>query len=181
MIKLQTPLQRQDILKLKIGDEVLVSGTVFTARDKAHKFLAQSNFKPIQGAVIYHCGPIVKDGQIIVAGPTTSSRMNAFMPAIIKRYQTPAIIGKGGIDEATRKALKGRAVYLSAIGGAACLYADKIKVVDVYKKDFGLIESIWQLEVKDFPVIVTMDAHGRSLYDIVQKTSQTIFSKKIKS
>ncbi|EKD78814.1 MAG: hypothetical protein ACD_41C00258G0003 [uncultured bacterium] len=159
------------------GKEVVYSGRMFTARDKAHKWLLQHDFKPLHGAVIYHCGPLYQeqpDGsyQILAAGPTTSARFNLYTPRLIKKYRPRMIIGKGGMDDTVRQALKGVGVYCAAIGGAAVYYAHCItKVIHVYKKDFGMTDAIWELEVKDFPVICMMDSAGKSLYAQVEKQS----------
>ena len=113
--------------------------------------------------------------EIIAAGPTTSARMSLYEENIIKKYGIKAIIGKGGMDKKTSEALqKNKAVYLSALGGAAVLLAESIvKVKDVIKlEEFGIPEALWVLEVKDFPAIVTMDAHNNSLHEIVLKKSE---------
>jgi len=180
MIHLETPIKQSDILKLKAGDKILLSGTIFTARDKAHKFLLENDFRLIQGAPIYHCGPIVDNGEVIAAGPTTSARLNSYTPELIKKYQTKIIIGKGGMDSATLSTMRGKAVYLSATGGAAVLYADKIKLKKIHKKEFGPSEAIYEFEAKDFPAIVTMDAKGKSLYNEIYKKSKKIHDQKIK-
>jgi len=175
---LKTPLNDQDILKLKAGDEVLLSGVIFTARDKAHQFFLDHNFEKINNGIIYHCGPIAQGNKIIAAGPTTSARLNYCTPELIEKYLLKAIIGKGGMDANVLGALKGRAVYLSAIGGAGVQYANKIKKIkNVYKKEFGVVEAIYEFEVKDFPLIVAMDAHGNSLYDEVYERSRAILRK----
>ena len=179
MFALKTPLNNSDILNLKAGDEVLLSGTIFTARDKAHQFLLKNSFSKIKNGVVYHCGPVVKGNQIIAAGPTTSARLNYYTPKLINKYAIKAVIGKGGMDVSVLNALRGKAVYLAAIGGAGVLYADKIKLKDVYKKEFGPTEAIYEFEVTDFPLIVGMDALGTSLYDEVAKKSKVIFEKLI--
>ncbi len=179
MIILNTPLKKEDILKLNVGDEVTITGNIFSARDKAHEFLLAEQFEQIRNSVIYHCGPIIKDDMVIAAGPTTSSRMNIYTPSLIKKYEIKAIIGKGGMDDSVKEALKGNAVYLSAIGGAACLYAEKMKILNVYKKEFGMPEAIWEFEVKEFPLMVTIDAKGNSLYDDVLKKSKEVYLNKI--
>ena len=172
MIKLQTPLKKQDILKLKAGDEILLTGNIFTARDKAHEFLLKKDYSPISGSVIYHCGPLVKNDKVISAGPTTSGRMNKYMPKLIEKYDIAAVIGKGGMDDDVLQSLRGRAIYLSAIGGAGVLYADKIKVKDIYMEEFGMPEAIWEFEIKDFPLLVTMDSMGNSLYKQIEEKSR---------
>lgn len=168
-MKISTPLSKKEVLKLKAGDFVELSGTVFTARDRAHEFLLKNKFPKIKNQIIYHCGPIVKQKgkkfEIISAGPTTSARMNIYTPKIIRKYSIPAIIGKAGMDENVLKALKGKAVYFAAIGGLGAKYAKCITHVNsVYKKEFGMPEAIWELEIKDFPLIVGMDAKGKSIF-----------------
>jgi len=188
MIKLNVPLKEEDVRKLKIGDNVLLDGIIFTARDMAHKFFVESKpeeFKRLlKDGVIYHCGPIVKkedEWRIVAAGPTTSIREEPYMADVIKEYGIRAIIGKGGMGKKTLEACrKYGCAYLSAIGGAAILLAKNIKrVVNVHKLEFGLPEAIWELEVEDFPVIVTMDANGNSLYDNIVKESKKVYDKLI--
>ena len=178
MIRLNTPLDKE-VLKLEIGDKVLLDGTIFTARDKAHEFLLNNDFEKIRNAVIYHCGPIIKDNKVISAGPTTSTRMNAYTPELIEKYGIKAIIGKGGMNTKVLNALKGKAIYLAAIGGAAVIYAKASHVKALYKPEFGMPEAIWELEVKDFPVIVTMDSKGNSIYEDVYEKSKSAFLKLI--
>ena len=177
MIHLNTPLSEKDILSLNAGDLVLLNGTVFTARDKAHKYLLENNLETIKNSVIYHCGPIIKDNKVIAAGPTTSSRVNPYTPELIEKYSIKAIIGKGGMNNSVLTAIKGRAVYLSAVGGAALIYAKNTKIKNVYKKEFGMPEAIWELEVKDFPLTVTMDSKGKSIYADIYQKSKNIFLK----
>jgi len=171
MITLHTPLREDDILKLNVGDKVLLNGTIFTARDKAHLFLLEENFEKIRNGIIYHCGPIIKDNNVIASGPTTSGRMGMFTPGMIEKYGIKAIIGKGGMDASVLEAMKGKTVYLAAVGGAAVVYAKNSKVRNVYKQKFGMPEAIWELYVRDFPVIVAMDSKGNSIYENVREES----------
>lgn len=180
MIRLKTPLSHEDVVKLKVGDSVLLNGTIFTARDKAHSFLLNGDFDKVRNSVIYHCGPIIKDKKVIAAGPTTSSRMNPYTSDLIKIYDVKAIIGKGGMSDDVLNALRRQAVYFSAIGGVAVVYAKAMKVKNVYKKEFGMPEAIWEFTVKDFPVIVTMDSWGNSLYKEVENKSREAFLKLIR-
>lgn len=181
MIKLKTPLSQNDILKLKTGDKVLLSGAIFTARDRAHLFLLKNKFEAINGSVIYHCGPVIKKEncawKVIAAGPTTSARLSAYAPQLIEKYGVKAIIGKGGMDKSVLNALKGSAVYLSAVGGAGAVCANAVKKVkNAYGlEEFGMAEAIWEFEVKNFPLIVTMDARSHSLYEKVYKKSKKNF------
>jgi len=170
-----------DFTTLKVGDGVSLSGRVFTARDRAHLFLMKNNFPRIMNSIIYHCGPIVSGNKVIAAGPTSSSRFNIYAKGLIEKYKIRAIIGKGGMDKNVLEALKGKAVYFSAIGGASLLYTKNIKLKNVYKKEFGMADAIYELEVKDFPVIVTMDSKGNSLHDNILKKSESVFEELTRS
>lgn len=171
MFKLTTPLKTADIFSLSVGDQVLLSGTIFTARDRACQFLLEEKLAQLENSVIYHCGPIIKDNQVIAAGPTTSARMNSYTPELIDKYNWPAIIGKGGMNGDVARALQGRAVYLVALGGVAVLYAQALAVKNVYQPEFGMCEAIWELAAKDFPLIVGMDAKGKSLFANIRQKS----------
>ena len=175
MITVNVPCKEEDILKLNVGEGVLLNGTVFTARDKAHQFLLENDFEKIKDGAVYHCGPIVKDNKVVAAGPTTSYRMDAYTPKLIEKYGIKAIIGKGGMDKEVVEALKGKGVYFSAVGGAAVKYAKAMKVKKVYKQEFGMAEAIWEMEVKDFPVIVAIDSNGNSIYnDILGRSKKEL-------
>ena len=166
------------MLTIRVGDEVNFSGRILTARDRAHRWLLKHDFKPLHGAVLYHCGPMYQqksDGsyEILAAGPTTSARFNHYMPQLIKRYDIRAIIGKGGMDAGVRQALKGIGIYCAAIGGAAVYYTHCItRVINVHKTEFGMTDAIWELEVKDFPVVCMMDSKGKSLFASVERQSR---------
>jgi len=175
MISLNFPLDQKEILDLKIGDRILINGTIFTARDRAHQFLMEHHLGNIDNSIIYHCGPLIKDDLVISAGPTTSSRLNRYTPELIRKYGIKAIIGKGGMDDAVINSLMGKAVYLSAIGGAGITYAKTMRIKNAYNLEFGMSEAIWEFEVKDFPAIVTMDSRGNSLYKQIYKKSEAIF------
>jgi len=177
-IALEAPLSEQQIRSLKVGDVVMLSGPMFTGRDAVHSHLMK-NDPPVdlRGGVLYHCGPVVvKDGdrwRITAAGPTTSIREEPYQGEIIRRYGVRAVIGKGGMGAKTLAALEEHgAVYLNAIGGAAQFYARAITGVDgVSLLEFGTPEAMWHLTVKDFPAIVTMDAHGNSLHKDLEQES----------
>ena len=168
-VRLKTPLSEEDVLKLRAGDIVYLSGTIYTARDSAHRRILslpreKLPFEP-EGAVIYHCGPVVrKTGEgyeIVSAGPTTSARMNRYLNGILA-LGVRGIIGKGGMNV---EPFKDRAVYFAFTGGAGSLAAKSIKRVKaVHWLDLGIPEALWVLEVEDFPLIVAIDAHGGSLY-----------------
>ncbi|WP_456468232.1 FumA C-terminus/TtdB family hydratase beta subunit [Archaeoglobus sp.] len=173
--EIKTPLSVDEVLKLKVGDSVYVTGEIFTARDEAHaralEWLEEGKELPFSfdKAVVYHCGPLVKKNNewvVISAGPTTSARMNPFTPKILERVSCMAIIGKGGMSEDVVKAARGKAVYLAFTGGAGALAAQSIKrVKGIVWEDLGMPEAVWLLEVEKFgPCIVAIDAHGNSLY-----------------
>jgi tartrate/fumarate subfamily iron-sulfur-dependent hydro-lyase beta chain len=172
MIDLATPLKKEDLMELKAGDTVTLSGTIFTARDRAHRYFLENDFKKIKGGVIYHCGPIMMNREAISAGPTTSARMDPYTPRLIERYGIRAVIGKGGMSKEVIEAMRGKAVYLSAIGGAGVLYADAMRFADVsMEKEFGMPEAIWEFDVEKIPLVVGIDAHGRSLYEEISLES----------
>jgi fumarate hydratase, class I len=177
-VTLRAPITEEQIRALRVGDVVLVSGRMFTGRDAVHAHLMK-NAPPIDlnGQVLYHCGPVmVQEGgqwSVKAAGPTTSIREEPYQGEIIRRYGVRAVIGKGGMGAKTLQAMKDAgAVYLNAIGGAAQFYARCIERVDgVSLTEFGTPEAMWHFEVRDFPAIVTMDAHGNSLHKEVEDVS----------
>lgn len=191
MLKLTTPLTEEDVKSLKVGDTVFLSGVIVTARDAAHKLMVES--KPdfireyLKNGVIYHCGPVVKqdakgEWTFVSAGPTTSSREEPYQSTVIKEYGVRAVIGKGGMGPKTLAGLKENgAVYLHAVGGSGSLTAAKVKKVkEVFMmEEFGTPEAFWVIEVEDFPVIVTMDAHGGSLHANILEDSGKIYNELI--
>lgn len=184
------PLTKEKVLELKVGDVVLINGQIVTGRDKIHKFLF-SQMPPkeqipfaLEGTIIYHCGPIIrktrKGFECIAAGPTTSIRLEMYEHSLISEYGLNGVMGKGGMGKQTLKALKDDGcVYLHAVGGAAVYLAGRVKrVVDVWKlDDFGMSEAMWLLDVENFPAVVTMDAHGKSLHEEIDKKSFEEFRK----
>jgi fumarate hydratase subunit beta len=196
MKKLIIPISEQDIRALRVGDQVLLTGVMFTGRDAAHKYMVEKFIKGtppdsekeiyealktgLAGGAIYHCGPVVKklpDGKwaFVAAGPTTSIREEPYQADVIGHFGLRAVIGKGGMAAKTLKGCQDYGcVYLHAIGGAATLIADTVKeVLTVYKKDeFGVPEAFWVIRVEDFPAVVTMDSHGNSLHAEVRAQSQ---------
>ena len=177
-VVLQTPIDEATIRSLKAGDVVLVSGRVYTGRDAVHSRL-RKEAPPVdlRGGVLYHCGPVVKkEGDawtVTAAGPTTSMREEPYQADIIGRYGVRAVIGKGGMGAKTLAGLKEHgAVYLNAIGGAAQFYARCITGVDdVSWLELGTPEAMWHLQTHEFPAIVTMDANGNSLHQVVEEDS----------
>jgi fumarate hydratase subunit beta len=164
-----------DFTELKAGDMVSIKGRIFTARDRAHVFLLENDFPQIKNSIVYHCGPIVKGNKIIAAGPTSSERFNIYAPKLIDKYGIRAIIGKGGMDKNVLEAMRGRAVYLSAIGGAALLYTRNMRLRNVYKPEFGMSDAIYELEVRDFPAMVTMDSKGNNLHEEILRNSERVY------
>ena len=182
-IRLEPPLSEETVRALKVGDVVLINGSMITGRDAAHHHLLHVGSPcDLNGAVLYHCGPVMlKEGatwRTVAAGPTTSIREEPYEAEVIERYGIRAVMGKGGMGKKTLAALKQfGAVYLHAVGGAAQFYARCLaKVHGVYLLDeLGVPEAMWHYEAVDFPAIVTMDAHGSSLHeDVSTKTGEEL-------
>lgn len=171
-IKLQTPLTREQTRELHAGEQVLISGEIYTARDAAHRRMIEGlqngEDLPIAIAdqIIYYAGPTpAKPGKVIGScGPTTSGRMDAYAPRLIALGLT-GMIGKGLRSEEVKNAMEEYgAIYFGAIGGAGALIAQCVKKVEVVAyEDLGT-EAIRRLTVEDFPAIVVMDTHGNNLY-----------------
>ncbi len=177
-VVLQAPIDEATIRSLKVGDVVLITGRMYTGRDAVHHHLMHHDAPAdLAGSVLYHCGPVVKkDGDtwsVMAAGPTTSMREEPYQADIIGKFGIRVVIGKGGMGAKTSAGLAQHgAVYLNAIGGAAQFYARCIEGVDdVSFLEFGTPEAMWHLRVKEFPAIVTMDAHGNSLHKVVEEES----------
>lgn len=182
--KLTAPISEEQVRALEVGDVVLISGEMYTGRDAVHSYLMKHEPPAsLAGSVLYHCGPVVmKDNgsyKITAAGPTTSIREEPYQADIIKRFGVRAVMGKGGMGKRTLEGMKeAGAVYLNAIGGAAQYYARCIEeVLDVNLLEFGIPEAMWHLKVRDFPAIVTMDAHGNSLHADVERASSVMLEK----
>ena len=171
-IRITPPVTGEQVEKLKVGDRVLITGVLYTARDAAHKrlieLLDEGKGLPfdIKGNFIYYVGPTpAKPGQVIgSAGPTTSGRMDAYTPRLLE-LGMKGCIGKGQRSDEVKQALKKhKAVYLAGVGGAAALIARSIKKAEVIAyEDLGP-EAIRRLEVEDFPAIVVNDCHGGDLF-----------------
>ncbi len=167
-----TPLDPQVIEKLKAGEQVSISGVIYTARDAAHKRLIEALDRgeklpiDLSGQTVYYMGPSpAKPGQVIgAAGPTTSGRMDSYSPRLMAAG-LKGMIGKGSRSQEVKEAIKKhKAVYFAAIGGAGALIARAIKKAEVVAyEDLGA-EAIMRLEVENFPAIVVNDAHGGDLY-----------------
>jgi len=172
MKKINTPLLKKETEKLKAGEKVLLSGVIYTARDQAHKRLAEAIEKgralpfALRGQVIYYCGPTPRPkGRIIGScGPTTSSRMDAFTPVLLKAG-IAGMIGKGRRAERVLEAIKKhRAVYFLAYAGCGALISGYVKKMELVA--FGELgpEAIYRLEVRDLPLIVGIDTNGKGIY-----------------
>jgi fumarate hydratase class I len=189
MIPLTIPVSETAIRSLKVGDEVALTGVLFTGRDAVHKFLHEGGQLPtgveLKGGILYHCGPVIIKDEVgnwrcVAAGPTTSIREEPYQWQIIRDFGLRGVIGKGGMGEKTLEACKQYGcVYFHAIGGAAQVLAECVKrVPHVYLMEkFGAPEAIWQFEVVSFPAVVTMDAHGNSLHKEVFAASQAELQK----
>jgi len=173
IVHIASPLEPKVVEKLKAGDQVFISGTIYVARDAAHKRMVQALDKgerlpfDISGQTVYYMGPSpAKPGQVIgSAGPTTSGRMDIYTPRLLAAGLR-AMIGKGGRSLAVKEAMKRyKAVYLAAIGGAGALITKSIKKAEVVAYDDLGAEAIRCLEVEDFPAIVVNDIYGGDLYE----------------
>ncbi len=197
MREITLPVSDETIRSLRAGDTVLLSGVMMTGRDAVHKWITDTFIKKtrqpegddlevyeaikkiLNGSVLYHCGPIVAgvdtgDYRFVAAGPTTSIREEPYQGDVMRHFNIKGVIGKGGMGPKTLQACQEvPAVYFHAIGGAASLIAQSVqRVLGVYKLDFGVPEAMWVIEVKDFPVVVTMDSHGTSLHAKVAEESE---------
>lgn len=175
--RITTPLTAEKVRDLKAGDTVLITGTVYTARDAAHKRLVELIDKgeklpiDVKDAIIYYVGPTpAKPGEVIgSAGPTTSYRMDPYSPKLLD-LGLRGMIGKGLRGEEVIESIKkNTGIYFGAIGGAAALIGKSVHKAElVAYEDLGA-EAIRRLEVKDFPVVVVIDCEGNNLYEIGQK------------
>ena len=188
---LTSPFTEAKIRALKVGNEVEITGVLFTGRDAVHKYLHEGGALPpgvnLRDGILYHCGPVVlKDDRgewkVVAAGPTTSIREEPYEGPIIRDFGLRGVIGKGGMGDRTLAACREHGcVYLHAVGGAAQVLAECVKRVrNVYLlEEFGSPEAIWELEVERFPVVVTMDAHGGSLHREVFAASQAELARRL--
>ena len=172
MKKITLPLTDEDISLLKAGDSVLLSGTILTGRDCAHKriceFLARGEKPPfdLKGETIYYAGPCpAPDGKACGScGPTTSARMDAFAPRLLD-LGLKGMIGKGErSDEVERSIVKNHAVYFAAIGGAGALYGNAVKKSELVAFADLLSEAVYRFEIEDFPCVVAIDCRGGNIY-----------------
>lgn len=179
---IQAPMKAEDVKKLKAGDYVYITGTIYTARDAAHKRMSEALEKgeclpmEMKQNVIYYMGPSpAREGRPIgSAGPTTASRMDKYAPALLD-LGLIGMIGKGKRSDAVKEAIvRNGAVYFAAVGGAGALLSKSIQSSEVVAyEDLGT-EAIRKLEVRDFPVIVVIDSQGNDLYETAVKEYQGI-------
>lgn len=197
MREINIPISDVTIRSLKVGEPVLLSGVMLTGRDAAHKWMIETFVKKtrqpqgddqeiyeaikplLEGGVIYHCGPVVsglatKDYKFVAAGPTTSTREEPYQADVMEHFNAKGVMGKGGMGPKTLAGCQEVPfVYFHAIGGAASYIAQSVQnVLGVYKLDFGVPEAMWVIEVKDFPVVVTMDSHGGSQHAVIEQSSK---------
>ena len=175
--QISVPIKKEDAVSLRAGDYVTLTGTIYTARDAAHKeTLDAGEALPIemQGNVIYYMGPSpAREGRPIgSAGPTTASRMDKYAPKLLD-LGLGAMIGKGKRSQAVVDAIvRNGSVYFAAIGGAGALLSQRIKKSEVVAYDDLGTEAIRKLEVEDFPVVVVIDSQGNNLYETAIKEYQ---------
>ena len=204
MQNITIPIREETIRNLKVGDPVTLTGVMLTGRDTVHKWMVETfirktrapqgddiavyeAIKPyLDGGIIYHCGPVVAgldtgDYRFVAAGPTTSIREEPYQSEVMAHFNLKGVIGKGGMGAKTLKACQEEpSVYFHAIGGAATLIAQSVeKVLGVYKLDFGVPEAMWVIQVRNFPVVVTMDSQGHSLHQEVETQSKAVFERLI--
>ena len=191
MISISAPFTAEKIRALKVGDEVAITGIVFTGRDAVHKYLHEGGVLPpevnLRDGILYHCGPVVmKDDagawKVTAAGPTTSIREEPYQADVIGKFGLRGVIGKGGRGDRTLAACQELGcVNLNAIGGAAQVLAECVKAVRGvhFMEEFGAPEAIWELEVENFPAVVTMDSHVRSLHREVLAASKSALESRV--
>lgn len=170
---LTTPIDKRILNQLTAGQEIYITGTIYTARDSAHKLLTQliKEGKPLpfelDGSIIYYTGPApTKPGEIVGSiGPTTSYRMDPYTPEILNKGAA-ILIGKGSRNKQVKAALlKNNAIYCAALGGAGALLASKVKSIKVVAFPELGPEAIYKLEVEEFPVFIVNDLKGNDIYE----------------
>ncbi|HEX5840662.1 MAG TPA: fumarate hydratase C-terminal domain-containing protein [Anaerolineales bacterium] len=197
MREITIPISDETIRSLHVGEPVHLSGVMVTGRDAVHKWMSETFIKktrPPQGddlqvyeqirkyldrGVLYHCGPVVsgidtKEYKFVAAGPTTSTREEPYQADVMKHFHIKGVIGKGGMGAKTLQGcVDTPGAYFHAIGGAASFLAQTVqRVLGVYKlEEFGVPEAMWVIEVRNFPVVVTMDAHGESKHSLLDESS----------
>jgi fumarate hydratase subunit beta len=173
-VQLTTPLG-DEVLQLRAGDRVELSGIVYTARDEAHLMMMEKGipFDP-EGAAIYHCGPVVQANKIVAAGPTTSARMNEMEGFLIEKG-VRAFIGKGGMGKTVREQLRGKGVYLAFTGGCAALASSHMVLKGVYYEELGMAEAVWVIALDRLPLVVGIDSQGNDIFEAARKNADEAF------
>jgi fumarate hydratase class I len=197
MREITIPISDETVSSLHVGDPVELTGVMVTGRDAVHKWMSETFIKkthPPQGddlqvyeeikkyldqCVLYHCGPVVSgidtgEYKFVAAGPTTSTREEPYQADVMKHFNLKGVMGKGGMGPKTLQGcVESPGVYFHAIGGAASFLAQTVqRVRGVYKlEEFGVPEAMWVIEVKNFPVVVTMDSHGESKHSLLDESS----------
>jgi fumarate hydratase class I len=200
MREITIPIRDDVIRSLHVGEPVQLSGVMLTGRDAVHKWMSETFIKKtrqpqgddlqvyeeikkhLDQGVLYHCGPVVsgidtKEYKFVAAGPTTSTREEPYQADVMKHFNIKGVIGKGGMGAKTLQGcVDTPGVYFHAIGGAASFLAQTVQnVLGVYKlEEFGVPEAMWVIEVKNFPVVVTMDSHGQSKHFLLDESSQKV-------
>ena len=200
MRKITIPISDDVIRSLHVGEPVQLTGVMLTGRDAVHKWMSETFIKKtrppqsddvqvyeairgyLKQGVLYHCGPVVSgvdtgEYKFVAAGPTTSTREEPYQADVMRYFNIKGVIGKGGMGAKTLQGcVETPGVYFHAIGGAASFLAQTVqKVVGVYKlEEFGVPEAMWVIEVKEFPVVVTMDSHGQSKHSLLDESSQHV-------
>lgn len=202
MREISIPIQDEVIRSLHVGEPVTLSGIMLTGRDAVHKWMVETFIKQtrqpqgndlevyeeirkhLDHGVLYHCGPVVagietQAYKFVAAGPTTSIREEPYQADVMKHFQIKGVIGKGGMGAKTLQGcVDTPGVYFHAVGGAATFLAQTVqKVLGVYKlEEFGVPEAMWAIEVRNFPVVVTMDSHGQSKHSLLDESSHQILN-----
>jgi fumarate hydratase class I len=200
MREISIPINDDVIRSLHVGEPVELSGIMMTGRDAVHKWMVETFInktrepqgndlqvyeeikKYLDHGVLYHCGPVVsgietRDYKFVAAGPTTSIREEPYQADVMKHFQLKGVIGKGGMGAKTLQGcVDTPGVYFHAVGGAATFLARTVqKVLGVYKlEEFGVPEAMWVIDVRKFPVVVTMDSHGGSQHKAIDEQSQKV-------
>ena len=200
MREITIPIRDEVVRSLHVGEPVELSGVMMTGRDVVHKWMTETFIKKtrepqsddlqvyeeirkyLHQGVLYHCGPVVsgietKEYKFVAAGPTTSAREEPYQALVMQHFNIKGVIGKGGMGAKTLKGcVDTPCVYFHAVGGAATFLAQTVqKVPGVFKlEEFGVPEAMWVIEVKKFPVVVTMDSHGQSKHSLPEESSQKV-------
>jgi len=200
MREITIPISDEVVRSLHAGEPVELTGIMVTGRDAVHKWLTETFIQKtrepqgddlqvyadirnyLERGVLYHCGPVVsgvetKEYKFVAAGPTTSIREEPYQAGVMKHFNLKGVIGKGGMGAKTLQGcVDAPGVYFHAVGGAATFLAQTVqKVLGVFKlEEFGVPEAMWAIEVRNFPVVVTMDSHGASQHEVVDKSSRNV-------